>query len=273
MFVRYKVCNADAGVSPRRLPVLTHQVFRLAPLRLEAHRLNFYRHFPGDYLRDTLHLTAAEDGMYRRLLDLAYTTEKPLPSDRVLMYRLTRCRSRSDKRAIDRVIDEFFTKTRWGYTHKRVQEEIRLAQSRVSASRQNGAHGGRPRKEKTRQVSSRLGKQNLEKSSPDSRLQTPDSQDHVSAAAVNGESKKAAAAFLDIGFDKPFGRPNFQAIWITHFLSARAAGMYITQAMEDAIQECQKHDIGIPPQFYDAKHDVEARETKSGKVLAAYGAE
>lgn len=244
--------------------MLTHQVFQLTPLQPKGSNLNFYRHFPGDYLRDTLHLSAAEDGMYRRLLDLAYTSEKPLPSDRVLIYRLTRCRSRSDKRAIDRVIDEFFQKTRWGYTHKRVQEEIKIAESRISAAQRNGARGGRPKKAKTHEKPGGFQKHNPQKSSPDSRLQTPDSQDHVSAAAVNGEDKNlAAAAFSEIGFEKPFGRPNFQHIWIAHFNQARNTDGWITMAMEGTIQECQRKNIGIPPQFYDAKRDVEARENGS----------
>jgi len=143
--------------------------------------LNYYRHFPGDYLRDTLHLSAAEDGMYRRLLDLAYTTEKPLPLDRRLIYRLTRCRCIADRRAIDRVIDEFFNRTRWGYIHKRVQEEINRAESRIKAARQNGASGGRPKKAETQEKPSGLSSANPGKSSPDSRLQTPDPEtDQVS---------------------------------------------------------------------------------------------
>lgn len=95
-----------------------------------------------------------------------------------------------------------------------------------------------------------------------------------SAAAVNGEMQKAAAAaFIDIGFDKPFGRPNFQAVWVTHFLTAREKNSYVTEAMEGTIQECQKQNIGIPPQFYAAKHDVEAAETNAQKPLKRYGEE
>jgi hypothetical protein len=80
---------------------------------------------------------------------------------------------------------------------------------------------------------------------------------HMSQAE---EERTTAAAFTDIGFEQPFGRPNFQAIWVTHFLEAKRNGTWLTQAMENTIQECQKVNIGIPPQFYDAKHDVEARE-------------
>ena len=80
---------------------------------------------------------------------------------------------------------------------------------------------------------------------------------------MNGSA--AAAAFTDLGFEKPFGRPNFQAIWVKHFAKAKQAGTWITQAMEDTIQECQRKNIGIPPQFYSAKHDIEARENEEFK--------
>lgn len=91
---------------------------------------NFYRRFPGDYARDTAALTLEQHGAYTLLLDLCYGTEKPLPNDRELIYRLIRCGSASEKAAVDFVIDAFFTKTRWGYTHKRVAKEIIHAESR-----------------------------------------------------------------------------------------------------------------------------------------------
>jgi hypothetical protein len=31
--------------------------------------------------------------------------------------------------------------------------------------------------------------------------------------------------------------------------------------MEETIQECQRSEIGIPPQFYTAKHNIEEQET------------
>jgi hypothetical protein len=74
------------------------------------------------------------------------------------------------------------------------------------------------------------------------------------------EERTTAAAFTEIGFEKPFGQPAFQAVWAVHFDRAKKNGTWMTQAMEDTIQECQRMNVGIPPQFYDAKHDVEARE-------------
>jgi hypothetical protein len=71
---------------------------------------------------------------------------------------------------------------------------------------------------------------------------------------------EARDAFRVLGFEGRFGRPNFQAIWATHYVASQREGIWLTQAMEACIQECQDRGIGIPPQFYEAKRDVEAKD-------------
>jgi uncharacterized protein YdaU (DUF1376 family) len=39
----------------------------------------WYKFHVGDYITSTLHLSDAEDLAYRRLLDVYYLSEKPLP--------------------------------------------------------------------------------------------------------------------------------------------------------------------------------------------------
>lgn len=67
-----------------------------------------------------------------------------------------------------------------------------------------------------------------------------------------------AAAFRVIGFEKPFGQPAFQEVWLRRFASRN--GEWLTAVMEATIQECNQRQIGVPPQFFDAKRDVEKRE-------------
>src|SRR6266550_4956328 len=80
---------------------------------------------------------------------------------------------------------------------------------------------------------------------------------------VEGEKRQrkeaTAAAFSAIGFAAPFGTKQFQTIFLRGWVAQRP-GEWLTQVMESVIQECQEKAIGIPPQFYDAKRDVEARE-------------
>jgi uncharacterized protein YdaU (DUF1376 family) len=44
----------------------------------EVAEMKYYRFFPGDYEQDTVELTFAENGIYRRLLDWQYSTEEPI---------------------------------------------------------------------------------------------------------------------------------------------------------------------------------------------------
>jgi hypothetical protein len=69
---------------------------------------------------------------------------------------------------------------------------------------------------------------------------------------------ETAAAFSSIGFDSPFGDLKFQEVFLRRF--ANRNGEWLTQIMEATIQECYRKEIGIPPQFYQAKHEIEERE-------------
>lgn len=67
-------------------------------------------HYPfhvGDYIADTAHLTLEEDIAYRRLLDLYYTTELPIPDDPKQVAR--RIRMPDYTAIVGAVLAEFFT--------------------------------------------------------------------------------------------------------------------------------------------------------------------
>lgn len=99
-----------------------------------------------------------------------YSTEKPIAS-RQHAYRIARCNETHLVKECDSVIDEFFVENERGITQKRVKEEICFATNRAKVARDNGLRGGRP---KTQSKPSGLAKPNPEKSSPDSRLHTPE---------------------------------------------------------------------------------------------------
>jgi hypothetical protein len=78
-----------------------------------------------------------------------------------------------------------------------------------------------------------------------------------------------AAAFRSIGYESPFGKLEFQEVWIRRFENRN--GEWLTQVMEATIQECYRKKIAIPKEFYPAKHDVEKlemieHEKKHGKA-------
>lgn len=84
--------------------------------------MKFYPFNVGDYLAATAHLGEMEDLAYRRLLDVYYLREKPLPGSIEACARL----ARMDKflPAVAAVLREFFKPGRHGYTHLRVAEEL-----------------------------------------------------------------------------------------------------------------------------------------------------
>lgn len=108
--------------------------------------MNYYPHHIGDYITATAHLTMLEDGAYRRLLDLYYSTEKALPRERKALYRLARARTKEEQEAVDVVVEEFFDETDAGWFHSRCDEEIEKARVLAERARTNGKKGGRPPK-------------------------------------------------------------------------------------------------------------------------------
>ena len=107
--------------------------------------MNYYPHHIGDYLRDTAHLTPLEDGIYRRLLDVYYASEKPLPPETQWVCKLVRARTTEEIDAVIEVLRQYFTKQPDGYRNKRCDEEIKAHYRRVKSARDNGKRGGRPK--------------------------------------------------------------------------------------------------------------------------------
>ena len=86
--------------------------------------MNYYEHHIGDYIKATAHLSMVEDAAYRRLLDVYYTREAPLPVDRKAVHKLARAQSKDERAAVDYVLEEFFVQHEDGWHQGRCDEEI-----------------------------------------------------------------------------------------------------------------------------------------------------
>lgn len=96
--------------------------------------MNFYKHYIGDYARDTAHLSLLEHGAYRVLLDTYYATEKPLPADPSSLYRICRATTAAEKKAVDKVADQFFPVNGDGSRHnQRADQELADANAYADA--------------------------------------------------------------------------------------------------------------------------------------------
>jgi uncharacterized protein YdaU (DUF1376 family) len=117
--------------------------------------MHYYSFHVSDYIHDTAHLTNEEDLAYRRLLDLYYTQEKPIPNRTQEVAR--RIRMGKNIAAVQTVLEEFFmfSQEHDFWFHKRCDETIAAYQAKAERNRAIGKLGGRPKSnpEETQTVS------------------------------------------------------------------------------------------------------------------------
>jgi len=99
--------------------------------------VNYYPFHLGDYASHTAHLSPMEDLAYRRMLDLYYRTEKPLPSSCEDISRLIRL---TDNAATVRdVLNEFFMPCDDGWHHTRCDEELSRMKDKQAKAKASAA--------------------------------------------------------------------------------------------------------------------------------------
>jgi len=82
--------------------------------------MHYYQFNIGDYASHTRYLTPMQDLIYRRLLDLYYLHEKPIPEDNPSQYiGLNDCST-----DVQRVLNDYFILTEKGWINKRADEQI-----------------------------------------------------------------------------------------------------------------------------------------------------
>jgi uncharacterized protein YdaU (DUF1376 family) len=105
----------------------------------------WYAFYPGDYGRDTAHLSLIEDGAYRRLLDYYYSTGRPLPGDVVQLHRICRVSGSKERAAVRKVLEQFFTLEGGVYRQKRVDAEIAKQAEYKEKLSESGRRGAQKR--------------------------------------------------------------------------------------------------------------------------------
>lgn len=108
--------------------------------------MNYYPHHIGDYTSMTAHLSWTEDLAYRRLLDIYYRREKPIPAGIPEVCRLVRATEKHECDAVELVLREYFELRPTGWHKDRCDDEIARMQKAAEAARTNGKKGGRPKK-------------------------------------------------------------------------------------------------------------------------------
>jgi uncharacterized protein YdaU (DUF1376 family) len=115
--------------------------------------MHYYRFSIGDYARSTRHLSNDEDLAYRRLIDMYYENEGPIPLETHWVAR----RIRMDTEIVQAVLDDMFERTDDGYRQHRCDTEIADYQKQAERNRANGQRGGRPKTVKNQPTQNPLG--------------------------------------------------------------------------------------------------------------------
>jgi uncharacterized protein YdaU (DUF1376 family) len=107
--------------------------------------MHYYSFHVSDYIHDTAHLSAYEDLAFRRLLDLYYTSEKPIPNRTHEVSRRIRMTEQID--AVQTILEEFFMYDNENdcWYHKRCDKAIADYQAKAERNRAVGKLGGRPK--------------------------------------------------------------------------------------------------------------------------------
>ena len=104
----------------------------------------WYRRYPGDYLADTRHLSLREHGAYVLLLDCFYASGRPLDPNRV--HRICGAEDDEDRKAVDRIVVEFWTSTESGLRNPRADRELAISEARAKAGSIGGKRSKPPSK-------------------------------------------------------------------------------------------------------------------------------
>ena len=124
--------------------------------------MHYYPHHIGDYRAATAHLSNEEDLAYRRLLEMYYDTEQPIPLETQWVARRLRVGSES----VQVVLNDFFQQQEDGWHHARCEEEIKEYAARADRARKNGKKGGR-RKAAPAKAENPVGSQSVPSGNPE----------------------------------------------------------------------------------------------------------
>ena len=112
--------------------------------------MHYYQFNIKDYSFATIRMSLMEDLAFRRMLDLFYESEKPLPHELSRVAKLIGMKDYQEE--IRDVLNEFWNETESGWVNDRANEEIAKYQAKADSARVNGKKGGRPVKPKITQL-------------------------------------------------------------------------------------------------------------------------
>jgi uncharacterized protein YdaU (DUF1376 family) len=194
--------------------------------------MHYYPHHIGDYRSGTMHLSNEEDLAYRRLLEMYYDTEQPIPLETQWVAR----RLRVDTQALDSVLKDYFQRTEDGWRNPKCDLVIREYHEMADKNRRNGMKGGRPKTSK-HAVENPVGSQSDASRMPVA-THWKANQEPITNNQKPKPHKKAPAVLCPAGVE-----PNVWSDWLE---IRKAKNLPLTEtAWSQLMVECEKSGLTV----------------------------
>jgi uncharacterized protein YdaU (DUF1376 family) len=197
-------------------------------------------------MKHTLHLTPEEDLAYRRLLDMYYDSESPIPNNIPLVSR----RLRLDSKVVESVLNEFFELTEDGYRNYRADGEIADYHKYLAKQQANGKLGGRPKKSQRKPIDNPPITQDEPKKSLNNNQQTTTNKQYINTP--DGVSDFVFQDYLKIrkAQKKPFTETALKLMQS----ESKKAGISLQEAMEVC---CARGWVGFKAEWHKKETTVQ----------------
>lgn len=147
--------------------------------------------YVGDYLADTTHLTAGEDGAYMRLLMCMWRAGGSLPNDDVRLARFCKLTPAQWAR-IKPTVMEFFTVADGVLSQRRLSKELQKHTAAVFQRREAGSRGGQAKALKDKETSLAGAMRSLCQPEPEPE---PDKEGDLKVSVAQGDRQPVQEAF------------------------------------------------------------------------------
>ncbi len=203
--------------------------------------MNFYKHYIGDFQRDTSHLTMTERGAYLSLMQHYYATESCLPNDHAMLCRIAGAMTKPERDAV-KVAAGFFEIKQEGLWHKRIEaelektEEKRDVNKRIALNREARKKAERIAAQQT--VSTKRAQDVNDTLHENSTIPEPEPEP---------EPEKEKDKTLLSSVDDVTGKINYKQIFDTYnqILPELPSAILITDKRKSAIRSC----VAVSPRF------------------------
>jgi uncharacterized protein YdaU (DUF1376 family) len=166
--------------------------------------VNFYKHYIGDFQRDTGHLSLTQRGAYLCLMHHYYATEKPLPNDHSALCRIAGAIDKAERDAV-KVVMGFFSACDSGLMHLRIEAELHKAGTQADTNRRI-AHEREEARRAAREAERLANEASTNRATNREPNQTPDTSSEAKASAgkpaddsPKAELWRAAVSVLEAG--------------------------------------------------------------------------